>query len=124
MMNIPSECRSANIVRDHAVILSDDAIPKPDETFGKDRSHSIRTNKRQLHSFGDDVLIRRGLPVKWIEFSEATGGRSCGSCSREEVGRFDRSRFAVGVHGGLPRSRQIAPGNSESSLPKIDDWSC
>ena len=48
MMNIPSECRSANIVRDHAVILSDDAIPKPDEIFGKDRLHSIRTNKRPI----------------------------------------------------------------------------
>ena len=48
MMNIPSECRSANIVRDHAVILSDDAIPKSDEIFGKDRSHSIRTNKRPI----------------------------------------------------------------------------
>jgi len=35
--NIPSECRSANIVRDHATILPDDATPKPDEIFGKDR---------------------------------------------------------------------------------------
>jgi hypothetical protein len=35
-MNIPSECRSANIVRDHAMILPDDATPKPDEIFGKD----------------------------------------------------------------------------------------
>ena len=37
MTNIASECRSANIVRDHAMILPDDATPKPDEIFGKDR---------------------------------------------------------------------------------------
>src|SRR5262249_2124560 len=37
MTNIASECRSANIVRDHAVILPDDATPKPDGIFGKDR---------------------------------------------------------------------------------------
>jgi hypothetical protein len=37
MTNIASECRSANIVRDHAVILPDDATPKLDEIFGKDR---------------------------------------------------------------------------------------
>ena len=34
--NIASECRSANIVRDHAMILPDDATPKPDGIFGKD----------------------------------------------------------------------------------------
>jgi hypothetical protein len=37
MTNIASECRSANIVRDHATILPDDATPKPDGIFGKDR---------------------------------------------------------------------------------------
>src|SRR5262249_7991359 len=36
MTNIVSECRSANIVRDHAMILPDDATPKPDGIFGKD----------------------------------------------------------------------------------------
>src|SRR5262249_46347656 len=36
MTNITSECRSANIVRDHATILPDDATPKPDGIFGKD----------------------------------------------------------------------------------------
>jgi len=35
-MNIPSECKSANIVRDHAMTLPDDATPKPDEIFGRD----------------------------------------------------------------------------------------
>jgi hypothetical protein len=37
MTNIASECRSANIVCDHAMILPDDATPKPDGIFGKDR---------------------------------------------------------------------------------------
>src|SRR5260370_3185235 len=37
MTNIASECRSANIARDHATILSDDATPKPDGIFGKDK---------------------------------------------------------------------------------------
>src|SRR5262249_59519790 len=36
MTNIVSECRSANIVRDHAMILPDEATPKPDGIFGKD----------------------------------------------------------------------------------------
>src|SRR5262249_22891661 len=36
MTNIARECRSANIVRDHAMILPDDATPKPDGIFGKD----------------------------------------------------------------------------------------
>jgi hypothetical protein len=40
MTNITSECRSANIVRDHATILPDDATPKPDGIFGKDRKKS------------------------------------------------------------------------------------
>jgi len=31
------ECRSANIVRDHAMILLDQANPKPDGIFGKHR---------------------------------------------------------------------------------------
>jgi len=37
MTNIVSECRSANIVRDHAMILPDHATPKPDGIFGKER---------------------------------------------------------------------------------------
>jgi hypothetical protein len=37
MTNIASEYRSANIVRDHATILPDDATPTPDGIFGKDR---------------------------------------------------------------------------------------
>jgi hypothetical protein len=41
MTNITSECRSANIVRDHATILPDDATPKPDGIFGKDRWGSV-----------------------------------------------------------------------------------
>jgi len=40
MTNIVSECRSANIVRDHAMILPDDATPKPDGIFGKDKVNS------------------------------------------------------------------------------------
>jgi hypothetical protein len=34
--NTASECRIANIVRDHAMILPEDATPKPDGIFGKD----------------------------------------------------------------------------------------
>ena len=36
MPNIPNECRSANIVRDHAMILPNDATLKQDGIFGKD----------------------------------------------------------------------------------------
>jgi hypothetical protein len=58
MMNILSECRSANIVRDHAMILSDDATPKPDEIFGKDKIEAPssprgrKTSNDALLSFG------------------------------------------------------------------------
>jgi hypothetical protein len=41
MTNIASECRSANIVRDHAVILPDDSTPKPVGIFGKDRASTF-----------------------------------------------------------------------------------
>src|SRR5262245_55838103 len=51
-MNIPSECRSANIVRDHAMILPDDATPKPDEIFGKDRD----AERREQGQNGDELL--------------------------------------------------------------------
>jgi hypothetical protein len=50
--NIPSECRIANIVRDHAMILPGDATPKPDEIFGKDRcvfaATSSETSQQRL----------------------------------------------------------------------------
>ena len=40
--NIPSECRIANIVRDHAMILPADATPKPDAIFGRDSCSSLQ----------------------------------------------------------------------------------
>jgi hypothetical protein len=36
MTNIPSECRTASIGPNHAMILPSDANPKPDGIFGKD----------------------------------------------------------------------------------------
>ena len=39
--NIASECRIANIVRNHAMILADDATPKPDGIFGKDTTARV-----------------------------------------------------------------------------------
>jgi hypothetical protein len=39
--NIASKCGSANIVRDHATILPNDATPKPDGIFGKDTKGMI-----------------------------------------------------------------------------------
>ena len=42
MMNIASESMSADIVRDHAMILPEDATPKPDRIFGKDKGKVIR----------------------------------------------------------------------------------
>src|SRR5262245_47337148 len=43
MTNIASECRSENIVRDHALILPDGATPKPDGIFGKHTSPANKT---------------------------------------------------------------------------------
>src|SRR5215472_3299386 len=57
MTNIVSECRSANIVRDHAMILPDDATPKPDGIFGKDR---VKLDPLLVQLLG---LVRRGLAV-------------------------------------------------------------
>ena len=34
--NVPSDCRIASIVPNHAMILPHHANPKPDGTFGKD----------------------------------------------------------------------------------------
>jgi hypothetical protein len=64
MTNIASECRSANIVRDHATILPDDATPKPDGIFGKGhvassgQSLSCPENRQHVHSLciADDHL--------------------------------------------------------------------
>jgi hypothetical protein len=44
MTNIASECRSANIARDHAMILPDEATPKPDGIFGKHTSKGLDTH--------------------------------------------------------------------------------
>jgi hypothetical protein len=54
--NIASECRIANIVRDHATILVDDATPKPDEIFGKDRgliTGLAGSNRDRVHANRD-----------------------------------------------------------------------
>ena len=53
MTNTASKCRSANIVRDHAMILPDDATPKPDGIFGKHKSNCMRTNRKPLQSCDD-----------------------------------------------------------------------
>jgi hypothetical protein len=45
MTNIASESRSANIVRDHAMILPDDATPQADGIFGNDRARERLRNK-------------------------------------------------------------------------------
>jgi hypothetical protein len=37
MTNIVRECRGANVVRNHAMILPGDATPKSDGIFGKDK---------------------------------------------------------------------------------------
>jgi hypothetical protein len=57
--NIPSECRSANIVRDHAMILPDDATPKSDGIFGKDNQRRLRSSTAMRPSW------RRSVPPAW-----------------------------------------------------------
>jgi hypothetical protein len=58
MTNITSECRSANIVRDHATILPDDATPKPDGIFGKDT---------HLFEMKDGKIVREIAYEMWRE---------------------------------------------------------
>ena len=41
MTNIPSECRTASIGPNHAMILPSDANPKPDAIFGKGQPPEI-----------------------------------------------------------------------------------
>ena len=64
MTNITSECRSANIVRDHATILPDDATPKPDGIFGKD-TRTIQVIGRASSNFDGDgagyIIFRQRL---------------------------------------------------------------
>jgi hypothetical protein len=59
MTNIVSECRSANIVRDHAMILPDDATPKPDGIFGKDRAMGIRDRPISPRSAWQNPYVER-----------------------------------------------------------------
>jgi hypothetical protein len=65
MTNIFSECRSANIVRDHATILPDDATPTPNEIFGKDNiSAAIAADvKRFCHQIKTDEVFGTHRPV-------------------------------------------------------------
>jgi hypothetical protein len=56
MTNIVSECRSANIVRDHAMILPDDATSKPDGIFGKDTHRMAATCLTQAY-WGDKLAL-------------------------------------------------------------------
>ena len=58
--NIASEYRIANIVRDHAMILADDATPKPDGIFGKDNviiSSSAQLTAEDTDSGQNDVYL-------------------------------------------------------------------
>jgi transglutaminase-like putative cysteine protease len=58
MTNIASECRSANIARDHAMILPDDATPKPDGIFGKHRTQTpVETLNRGWGSCRDLAVL-------------------------------------------------------------------
>jgi hypothetical protein len=56
MTNIASECRSANIVRDHAMILPDDATPKPDAIFGRDSEATMFSKKDISATIRADVM--------------------------------------------------------------------
>src|SRR5262249_58982580 len=57
MTNIANECRIANIVRDHAMILPDDATPKPDGIFGKDSAYILADNKLAEKAGWDKQLL-------------------------------------------------------------------
>jgi hypothetical protein len=61
MPNIASECRSANIVRNHAMILPDDATPKPDEIFGKDRRNISATIAADVKRFCHQIKNGQGF---------------------------------------------------------------
>ena len=63
MTNIASECRSAKIVRDHAMILPDEAAPKPDGIFGKHRGLSMSTRPGYLAH----MLSRPRTPAGFIQ---------------------------------------------------------
>jgi thiocyanate hydrolase subunit beta len=69
MTNIASECRSAHIVRDHAMILPDDATPKPDGIFGKDNETPAPLFRAYMHP-PHDVGGQRDVPVYYEEKEE------------------------------------------------------
>src|SRR5262249_52800584 len=60
MTNIVSECRSANIVRDHAMILPDHATPKPDGIFGKDSEYLMLVRSQATNQGLADRSARTG----------------------------------------------------------------
>src|SRR5262249_12170980 len=74
MTNVMSECKSANIVRDHAMILPEDATPKPDGIFGKDTSSGdlgwAWMSRRQAVIWAWKSAMRltigMGLLMRWV----------------------------------------------------------
>src|SRR5262249_50775663 len=102
MTNIVSECRSANIIRDHAMILPDDATPKPDGIFGKDRAKLGRRRQRSKISGG--AVRRRRQEIKQLVArlppvaGDATPPPVIGHCRgrpRWKLSRIGRERRAV-----------------------------
>src|SRR5258708_3950239 len=109
MMNIPSECRTASIDPDHAMILSHDANPKPDGIFGKDRARRgpLQLARRQLiqsslHSNSSCVarLVFRPFPVQKSRRGESIGRLSVGIFTSPV---HDATAFTAGP--GRPRPR-------------------
>ena len=86
MTKIPSKCRSANIVRDHAMILLDDATPKPDGIFGKDRGAGDGGSNRT----SGDVAV-----VGSHDLSARTAGGSAGLDYRLAPARSWASRDSI-----------------------------
>src|SRR5229473_5896699 len=113
-MNIPSECRIASIVPNHAMILSYDANPKPDRIFGKDRL-VILTSRPYRHGHGDDSLCRcidLGFPFSHPSRAQTQACRSSASVDRSapttprSTSAFIPGSTSMGV--ALP---DLAPGH-------------
>jgi hypothetical protein len=140
--DIASECRSANIVRDHARFRPDDANPKPDRIFGNSSKNSTKEQGQIIQIAGCSaqrfplraLLVFLGETLReaaafWTAKSSSFAPPL--SLSRSQTGCAPRpahvlpdlSRYLAATFrpfNELPRTLVLEP----TSRPNLESWSC
>jgi hypothetical protein len=71
-MNIPSECRTASIGTNHAMILHRNANPNPDGIFGKDSVENVLWGAPRIHG----ELLKLGFAVAQSTVAKYMAGKA------------------------------------------------